>query len=1180
LGAKAENNQNLAEYIFNKSAGNPFFAIQILRELVENKALSWKEAGWETDWEILGKIPVSGTMLNTILRRIENLTPAQNDLLCKGAVIGREFEIELLYHLTDLSRATVVTSINELINQQLLERSSAKGKVLFAHDRVRDAFYQQITETQKRQIHLQIAGAIEYVKQDLDEVIFELAHHYAESGEREKTLQYVLPAADRAFHSWANEEAIKYYKIAIDILESKKLRNQDWFHAQEHLIQLCLTVGKFEEAIAFSEQLLPLIANPFDKARIYKKLGATFGEKGDWTQCVNNTQKGLTILGEKLPRNDFAMIACTIIEFAKHLLLGLYFSLLGGWRPKRRVKDEDREIVKLYNNLTIMFRQINIRNFHWIVLRMLNISEIRIGESFELGLSQLTYGSILLNIPLLDKSIKYSEKALHVNTKLNNEWGITVCLHFLNVNHSMAGKSVDSIRYGEQAAILNKKVGDIDLEGHILEGLGVAHYYISDYPRAIQCFEQRLKISRKLKNFFYVSNALIELAICYIEKNNFQKAREMLGEAQNLSVEHKLWAAYYSVLYHTGYLELESNNYQDALNNLAQSKKIFEEHHLMELPNVVPLSLLADAQIAWVMERYIHMNTPIPKPKLAQIHRLCRIALKKTKPWPNQYGGALRAMANYCRMSGKNHLAQRYFLQSIRHDQSAGRKYELAKGYFEYGNFLESLQQNIAAKENWRKAHDIFVAIGAVAYAQKTGILLDDNQKEAAIMDETTAKDRLKLERRMNAVLNISRYISSTLDITELLERILDGAMELLGAETGILLLYPEAGPKYLEVKVSRKISMEEYQRPGFAPSRSIIARVEKEKTSLIIMDASADETFKNQSSVVLRGIRSVICAPLMNKDQLLGIIYLDHSLLGGLFAEDDLKILESISSQASVSIENARLYSQVIGYSKEIQESNIKIARWNQELEASVLERTSQLNERNTRLEKINVQLAAANAELASANQQIRAYAAKIEELTLEKERTRFARDAHDSVGRTMSISLALLEACDALYEIKPQVAKEKLAEAINMSRKGMKELRNSIFNMTATRLTSDNLCNALKDLILEYQVSGMKVELRIEGETSCREPRFFDVIYRVCQEALTNSLRHGKAQNVSITVRLDNHLISASIADDGHGSQSIQHGLGLAGMEQRVENLGGTITYGSEAETGFRVYFELPVS
>ncbi|MCI5223979.1 MAG: sensor domain-containing diguanylate cyclase, partial [Candidatus Electrothrix sp. AR4] len=98
-----------------------------------------------------------------------------------------------------------------------------------------------------------------------------------------------------------------------------------------------------------------------------------------------------------------------------------------------------------------------------------------------------------------------------------------------------------------------------------------------------------------------------------------------------------------------------------------------------------------------------------------------------------------------------------------------------------------------------------------------------------------------------------------------------------------------------------------------FFTSRSIIRKVEKEKEPLIIEDAVTDNAFKEQSSVINYGLRSVLCVPIQHRNTLLGAIYLDNRMISGLFNKEDLWVLELISSQAGVSIENARLFKKSV---------------------------------------------------------------------------------------------------------------------------------------------------------------------------------------------------------------------------------------------------------------------------
>jgi signal transduction histidine kinase len=86
-------------------------------------------------------------------------------------------------------------------------------------------------------------------------------------------------------------------------------------------------------------------------------------------------------------------------------------------------------------------------------------------------------------------------------------------------------------------------------------------------------------------------------------------------------------------------------------------------------------------------------------------------------------------------------------------------------------------------------------------------------------------------------------------------------------------------------------------------------------------------------------------------------------------------------------------------------------------------------------------------------------------------------------------------------------------------------------------------------------------------------------DALYRLCQEAITNSTRHGKAKNTNIILKFSEDKIRLFIFDDGCGCQNIKKGFGLSGMEQRIHNIHGSIVYGSDGESGFNIRVELPL-
>jgi len=223
--------------------------------------------------------------------------------------------------------------------------------------------------------------------------------------------------------------------------------------------------------------------------------------------------------------------------------------------------------------------------------------------------------------------------------------------------------------------------------------------------------------------------------------------------------------------------------------------------------------------------------------------------------------------------------------------------------------------------------------------------------------------------------------------------------------------------------------------------------------------------------------------------------------------------------------------------------------------------------------------QLNQKNNDLANANIQLKEYASTVEELTLIRERNRLARDVHDTLGHSMTLLIALLEVSVITCKRDTEQTEEKLLDALKVSRDGLKELRRSISGLAPEKLEVTNLLNSLKKLIEDYKPSGMHIELLVEGIDGYRDPEYSDVLYRTCQESLTNSLRHGKATQVSIILRFVEGWVKLFIFDNGQGCQQINKGFGLKGMEQRINDLEGNIVYGSDGESGFNIHVEIPM-
>ncbi|HOP75703.1 MAG TPA: histidine kinase N-terminal 7TM domain-containing protein [Bacillota bacterium] len=224
-------------------------------------------------------------------------------------------------------------------------------------------------------------------------------------------------------------------------------------------------------------------------------------------------------------------------------------------------------------------------------------------------------------------------------------------------------------------------------------------------------------------------------------------------------------------------------------------------------------------------------------------------------------------------------------------------------------------------------------------------------------------------------------------------------------------------------------------------------------------------------------------------------------------------------------------------------------------------------------------VELHQKNHELSQMNQQLQEYAATAEELAIVKERNRFARDVHDTLGQTMTLLITLLQVSLVNCRHNPEEMEKKLTEAIHIAEEGLAEVRRSVAGLSMARFNRETLLNALQALIRSFETAGVEIRLMVEPYEGELHIRIMDTIYRVCQEALTNTVRHGKASKVSIEMQFRSETLILLIEDNGHGCTTVRKGYGLLGMEERIKAVDGLLEIDGQPDFGFRIKVVIPL-
>ena len=232
------------------------------------------------------------------------------------------------------------------------------------------------------------------------------------------------------------------------------------------------------------------------------------------------------------------------------------------------------------------------------------------------------------------------------------------------------------------------------------------------------------------------------------------------------------------------------------------------------------------------------------------------------------------------------------------------------------------------------------------------------------------------------------------------------------------------------------------------------------------------------------------------------------------------------------------------------------------------------------------NERIQSLNNQLKNANKKLKENALELERMTEIRERNRLAREIHDTLGHTLTGIIMGAEASLALFENKPEEAKKRLEAVTQSARDGLDDVRTSIKALRPDALEKHGLEQALKDLIAKYQkttsVTVMyeqaagKLEFAVDEE---------DTLYRIIQECMTNSVRHGKANFIHIKLTRHGDILTIDIRDNGNGCDAVNEGFGLRHMQERLDLLSGSLTYGNrttdpnDRQKGFYVIASLPV-
>jgi len=244
----------------------------------------------------------------------------------------------------------------------------------------------------------------------------------------------------------------------------------------------------------------------------------------------------------------------------------------------------------------------------------------------------------------------------------------------------------------------------------------------------------------------------------------------------------------------------------------------------------------------------------------------------------------------------------------------------------------------------------------------------------------------------------------------------------------------------------------------------------------------------------------------------------------------------------------------------------------------AASIRRSSDMNEETSRA---HGQLQDALLRLTSANVGFQNYAVEAQQRGTEEERLRITREIHDLVGYTLTSFMMMTKASEELIDRDHETLRRLLGDAREQCQEALVETRRTLRELRAIRVADVDFSKQVWKTVNTFELAtGIRTQLEFRNIRQIRSPRVSTVLHRLVQEGLTNAFRHGHASEVSVLFWDDGDGVSVLVRDNGLGSAAFKEDIGIRGMRERFEPLGGIVQATSIPGGGFEVRGWVPVA
>ncbi len=975
----------LGELVYQKTQGNPFFTTQFLKALHDDRLITFdfNLGHWQCEMGQVRSLTLTDDVVKFMALQLQKLPAETQEVLKLAACVGAQFDLETLAIVSQRSPETTAAALWKALQEGLILPTSEVYKFYqtstspqpsalnrqncaykFLHDRVQQAAYSLIPDDHKQVTHLQIGQLLQQATplNERDQKIFEMVNHLNKGlalieseSEQIELAQLNLTAGQKAKSSTAYAAALEYFNQGILLLTS------DRWH-RHYDLTLALYEGATESAYLNTdfEQMEQLAETVLTQARCWLDRVTTYEAKiqacvaqNQHLAAVQLAREVLEQLGVSLPAQPTQADVQQALEKTQKLLNDRPIESL--LELPQMTAPEPKAAMRIISSIISAAYQVAPALLPLLSFVQVELS-VQYGNAAESTYGYGQYGMMLVALLKdIDAGYRFGQLGIDLLQRIDaSKLAAKTIFGFNNALRHWQEPAKNTLKGYLNACASGLETGDLEYASLSLMCHGYTAYFsgqelsalkqtMDDHRQVIRQFHQDGYLCIQSIYYQAVLNLLEPTAepdrLCSQDYDETVMIALHLKANQGLALcQLYLNKLFLSYLFHryeqglenarlteqylgavAGFMHVSLFSFYDALLQLAIYPTVSETEQLSILDRVTAHQEKLAQWAVHAPSNQSHRCALVAAERCrvlgqnaeASEHYDLAIARAKANDYVQEAAIANELAARFYLGWGKERIAQHYLIEAYYGYAHWGAKTKVADLEVRYPQLLAPILQQARSALS---VNETIVAAGGATLTHSSSSSLSDSLDLAAI-------------------LKASQALSSEIELGKLLASLLQLMVENAGADKCVLLIMQDNSQSdtqrdRLLVKGLVKVGSEPVvlQRTPVEESQDIplnlIYSVKNRLEPMLLMDTAAHPEWVTDSYFLRQQPKSILCSPILHQGKLLGIIYLENNLTIGAFTRDRVHILNLLCAQATISIENARLYERSQAYARELEHS------------------------------------------------------------------------------------------------------------------------------------------------------------------------------------------------------------------------------------------------------------------